>query len=144
MIRRSSQGFTLIELLLVLIILAVLAGIATPMYLNQSGKAKTQATTAGISNIKTALNSFYMEFDRFPTTDEGLEALINPPLTRNGEELGSYLDMDVAPRDGWDQPFMYICPGVKNPKSYDLWSIGANGIDENGEGDDITSWTKNR
>ena len=141
--QRNHRAFTLIELLLVLIILAVLAGIAAPIYLGQSGKAKEKATVASIANIKSALRMFEVTFDRFPTTDEGLDALINPPQSSNGEEHEPFLDSDVVPTDGWGQPFRYRTPGLYN-KSYDLWSIGANGIDEDGNGDDITSWTKNK
>ena len=143
-VKSSSRGFTLIELLLVLIILAVLAGIAAPIYLGQSDRAKASATTASISNIKSALRTFEVTFGRFPTTDEGLDALINPPLMDDGEEHEPFLDADTVPVDGWGNPFQYRCPGSVKSRPYEIWSWGANKIDESGEGDDITSWTKSR
>ena len=122
---RSSGGFTLIELLLVLIILVVLAGIAVPIYTGQSKKAKIQATKASINMLKTALNTFETQYDHYPTSDEGLDALIHPPVAPDGSQPAKLLDADTVPTDG-----------------YDLWSAGENGNDEGGSGDDITSWTK--
>jgi len=133
-------GFTIIELLLVLVILVVLAGIAAPIYVGQSGKAKVQATKASIANIESALQTFEVTFDRYPTTDEGLDALISPPQAPDGSQPGRFLK--AIPMDGWGRSFNYRCPGTVDTEGYDLWSNGADGRDDGGAGDDITSWTK--
>jgi general secretion pathway protein G len=140
--RLPNRAFTLIELLLVLIILVVLAGIAVPIYTGQSKKAKIQATKASINMLKTALNTFETQYDHYPTSDEGIDALIHPPVAPDGSQPAKLLDADTVPTDGWGHAFLYRCPGSVNTDGYDLWSAGENGNDEGGSGDDITSWTK--
>ncbi|MCL2645878.1 MAG: type II secretion system major pseudopilin GspG [Phycisphaerales bacterium] len=134
---RQRRGFTLIELLLVLIILAVLASVAVPIYTGRSKKAKIDATKASISNIETAIDTFESEQGRFP---ESLDELVHPPEAQDGSQPTRYLK--ALPTDGWGHPFFYKVPGNVNTDRYDIWSAGPNGIDENGSGDDITSWVK--
>ena len=130
---RQVRAFTLIELLLVLIILAVLAGIAVPIYTGQSKKAKAQATRASISNIESALQAFEIAIDRFPTTEEGLDALIHPPQASDGSQPAKFLKSDTVPTDGWGRPFLYRSPSNVDPANgYDLWSAGEDGRDDGG------------
>jgi general secretion pathway protein G len=130
--RRSRRGFTLIELLLVLIILGVLAAIVVPKLTGHSADAKVTATKQQISNIKQALDMFEQNNSRFPTSDEGLAALVDKPA--NVSNWHRY--MDSVPLDGFSNPFVYRQPG-SNGKDYDIISYGLDGHE--GGGDDITN-----
>src|SRR4051794_13684285 len=92
--KKSSRrnGFTLIELLLVLVILAVLAAIVLPKLVGRTEESKVKAAKAGISNISTALHTFEVDNGHFPTTDEGLQVLINKPGNPTADWHGPYLD----------------------------------------------------
>lgn len=133
-IRHARRAFTLIELLLVLVILAVLAGVAVPIYTNQAAKAKISSTKASISNLETALQAFEVEVGRFPTTEEGLEALLHPPAPATNGFIKS------VPNDGFGNAFVYRYPGTNDQTSYDLNSYGPDGTE--GTEDDITKDTK--
>ena len=135
MIRRNQhRAFTMIELLLVMVILAVLAGIAVPIYINRAAEAKVNATKVSLSNIKTALQAFEVDCDRFPTTEEGLEALVTRPA--NLTSVNWHQNMEKIPLDGWGRTFEYKYPGTADPNGYDLYSFGADGQD--GTADDIS------
>lgn len=135
--RAIRSGFTLIELLLVLVILAVLAAIVVPKFTGRTEDARKKAAKTGISVISSALNSYEVDNGKYPTTDEGLNALIVKPSTAT-EWHGPYLDK--APLDPWDHPYVYRCPGTNNPNGFDLLSMGPDGHE--GGGDDIDNWTQ--
>jgi general secretion pathway protein G len=140
--RRSPQArsaFTLIELLLVMVILATLAALVIPRF---SGRAeKTRITAAGIdiSNLGGVLNTFEVDCGRYPTTAEGLRALVEQPTGVTNWQ-GPYLDKNAIPKDPWGNPYIYSCPGQHNSKGYDLYSYGPDG--QEGGGDDIDNWTQ--
>jgi general secretion pathway protein G len=134
----AARGFTLIELLLVLVILAALAAIVVPKFTKRSEQAKTTAAATDISNIGVALDAFEVDCGRYPTGDEGLRALIEPPANANGWH-GPYLKKGM-PKDPWGNPYQYRCPGQHTPGGYDLHSFGPDGQD--GGGDDIDSWSE--
>jgi general secretion pathway protein G len=128
-------GFTLIELLLVLVILAVLAAIVVPKFTGKSEKARVAAATADIANIELALDQFEIAAGRYPTTEEGLGALVAPPgNVRNWE--GPYLKKGL-PIDPWGHPYVYRFPGQFNAGSPDVISYGLDGNE--GGGDDVTN-----
>jgi general secretion pathway protein G len=136
---RSSiaRGFTLIELMIVVVILGLLATIVMPKILNKPEKARRAKAKFDIRNIESALAYFKMDVGRFPTTSEGLEALVaNPGL--QGYDKDGYLKQ--IPLDPWNHKYVYISPGVRS-KEYDLKSYGKDG-EEGGTGDDgdIESW----
>jgi len=135
---RRSAGFTLIELMLVLMILAVLAALVVPRITGRGKEAKITAAKQGISNIKTALKMFEMNCDRFPTTEEGLQALIQQPGGLPGWK-GPYIEQQTVPLDPWQNPYQYRCPGQHN-NDFDLYSYGQDGQD--GGDDDITNWSQ--
>jgi len=134
---RRSKGFTLIELMLVLMILAALAVLVVPRITGHGKEAKITTARLGINNIKSALQNFEMNCDRFPTTEEGLQALIQAPGNVPGWK-GPYLDQQTIPVDPWQNPYQYRCPGQHN-NDYDLYSYGPDGQD--GGDDDINNWS---
>ncbi len=130
-------GFTLIELLLVLVILGTLAAIVVPQLAGEGKEAKITATKATLRNIENALDRYEQHNDAYPATDLGLDALVTAPTDKPNWK-GPYLK--TAPKDAWNNPFSYRCPGEKNTKTFDLWSGGPDG--QQGGGDDIVNWTE--
>jgi general secretion pathway protein G len=135
--RRDQRGFTLIELLVVVIILGLLAALVGPRFFGRVGQSKQAAARVQIELLGTALDQFRLDTSRYPTTQEGLQALQANPGNINGWE-GPYLKKDV-PRDPWGNPYQYKSPGERG--DYDLFSYGADG-QPGGEGEnaDVTSW----
>ncbi|HEV7299344.1 MAG TPA: type II secretion system major pseudopilin GspG [Tepidisphaeraceae bacterium] len=131
--RRS--GFTLIELLLVLVILAVLAALVVPKFTNRSQQARETAVKTDISNMQTSLNAFEIDTGRFPSSEEGLGALLQQPASVQGWR-GPYLERGL-PKDPWGNPYGYRYPGQKNTSGFDLYSLGVDGREGN---DDIGNW----
>lgn len=131
---RGARGaFTLIELLLVMVIIAILATILVPRVANRVGQAKITKAQADLSVLKQALNAFNIDNGRFPTTSEGLSALVANP----GGDLKHWektLDKDSVPMDPWEHPYIYRCPG-SNGNDFDLLSAGPDG--QEGTSDDI-------
>ena len=135
---RCQKGFTLIELMVVVLILGLLVSLVGPKVFNRLKQAKQKAAYAQIELFGTALDSFRLDVGRYPTTSEGLQALITMP---SGVESwnGPYLRKSEIPLDPWKNPYYYESPG--NHGDYDLYSYGADGT-EGGEGEnrDIVSW----
>lgn len=131
------QGFTLVELLLVLVILSVLAVVVVPKFAGRSQQAKIVAAQTDISSLEVAIDLFEIDCARFPTTEEGLQALIQQPPDLEAWK-GSYLKRGM-PKDPWGSPYVYRCPGQHN-NSYDLYSFGPDG--QEGGGDDIDNWSE--
>ena len=138
---RSERGFTLIELLVVVIILGLLAALVGPRFFGRVGQAKQAAAKVQIESLGTALDQFKLDTGRYPTTQEGLQALDANPGNLAGWE-GPYLKKDVPP-DPWGHPYEYKSPGDHG--EYDLWSNGADSS-PGGEGEavDVTSWSSGR
>src|ERR1051325_572206 len=136
---RKNDGFTLVELLVVMIIIGLLAALVGPRFIRQEEKAKVKAARAQIELLSTALDTFRLDVGRYPSSQEGLEALRTQP---GGIERwdGPYLKKDV-PVDPWGKAYVYKSPGDHGP--FDVLSYGADGA-PGGDGDnrDIASWEK--
>ncbi len=136
--RRRARGFTLIELLVVLVILGLLAGLVGPQVINYLGGANTKTAKLQIQDFSTALDVFRLDVGRYPTTAEGLQALIVQPVGVNRWN-GPYLRKNVIPKDPWGNDYQYRSPGQHG--AFDLYSLGADNA-EGGEGEnqDVVSW----
>ncbi|WP_425430007.1 type II secretion system major pseudopilin GspG [Desulfamplus magnetovallimortis] len=138
----KNMGFTLIELMVVVVILGVLASLIVPRLMGRTDDAKIVKAKVDISAIETALKLYRLDNGRYPTTEQGLSALVEEPSTeplpvkwpQNG-----YLDRGQVPKDPWGMEYLYLSPGVH--REYDIISYGADGA-PGGEGidADIKSW----
>ncbi len=138
----GTKGFTLIELMVVVAIIAILASIVAPRMVQRAETAKRAAARVQIANFKTSLTTFRMDTGDYPSTAQGLKALIQRPSGYDGKyQAGGYLDSDAVPADPWRNRYVYICPGIHDPSGYDVESYAKDGED-GGDGDDkdIESW----
>lgn len=137
---KSRKGFTLIELLVVMVILGLLAALVAPKFFGKISDSKIKTAKTQIELFGGALDSFYLDAGRYPTTEEGLQALIEKPAgMEDSKWKGPYLPKEVIPKDPWGNEYVYKSPGDHG--RYDLLSMGADG--ERGgteDGEDIVSW----
>jgi general secretion pathway protein G len=137
---RSQAGFTLLEILLVVIIIGMLVGVAVVKLGGKGAEAKVITTKRQIDAYKTALGLYELDNGFFPTTEQGLQALVvqsgSPPAPTNWK--GPYLDPPVIKKDQWGREFIYKCPGSKLPSTYDLYSLGPKGVE--GDEENIGNW----
>lgn len=142
--RTRRQGFTLMEVLMVLVILVIIMGLAIGTYTNAQYKASINAAKAQIGLFESPLDMYKLDVGYYPTTNQGLDALRNPPAdVPNPAAWGPepYMNKDI-PLDPWGFPYNYISPGKYNPNTYDVWSTGPDGVD--GTADDIGNWSSLR
>ena len=137
---KRNKGFTLIELLVVMIILGLLAALVAPKFFGKIGQSKIKAAKTQIELLGSALDSFYLDVGRYPTTDEGLVSLIRKPDTiKETKWKGPYLPKNKIPQDPWGSDYIYKSPGEHG--KYDLFSYGADSREGgSGEDADIVSW----
>lgn len=135
--RRREAGFTLIELLVVLVILGLLAALAGPRVLGYLSGARGDAARLQIQSLEQALDLYRLDTGGYPTTQQGLQALIRDPGGVRGWR-GPYLDAATVPTDPWGRPYVYRMPGERG--AYDLLSLGADGAPGgSGEAADVAS-----
>ncbi len=136
--RRRESGFTLVELLVVLIILGLIAAFAAPRVIKFVGGAKTDSARIQIERLSGVLDLYRLQIGRFPSENDGLNALMEAPADAPNWD-GPYLKKADALNDPWDRPYFYRFPGEHG--DYDLYTLGADG-QEGGEGEDrdLTSW----
>jgi len=135
-------GFTLIEILVVIVVIAVLAGMVAPNVFQHVGEAKNVTARSQIEMLGAALDAYRLDNGRYPTTAQGLAALWQAPTQDPAPTTwrGPYLRKEV-PLDPWGRPYAYLCPGQHNAAGYDLVSYGADGQPGgDGEATDVVSW----
>lgn len=134
----KSTGFTLIELLVVLAIIGLLAGLVGPQVMKHLGGAKTKTAQTQIEDFSGALDMYRLDVGSYPTTEQGLKALVEKPSNVNIWN-GPYLKKTKLPQDPWMKDYIYVSPGQHG--KFDIVSLGADGR-EGGEGEDkdLLSW----
>ena len=138
----ARSGFTLIEILVVIAVLAMLAALVAPNVFQHLGTAKDATARSQIELLGAGLDAYRLDNGRYPTTQQGLDALQTLPTSQPSPQnwRGPYLRKAV-PLDPWGNPYIYLSPGERNPRGYDLLSLGADGVPGgDGEDADITSW----
>ena len=145
-VRRSrapsrAAGFTLIELLVTLAIIATLAAIIAPSLFGNISDAREKTAKSQIQILSLALDAYRLDCDTLPTTEQGLDALRSLPVSDPPPGWkGPYL-RQLVPVDPWGRPYVYVSPGVENPTSYDLYTLGKDAkAGGEGENADVTSW----
>jgi len=139
-IRLQSAGFSLVEILVVLVIMGLLISVVAPTVLNRADEARVQKVQADFKAIETALKIYRLDNYVYPTTEQGLEALVEPstldPEPRNFKEGGYLAEVPVDP---WGRPYLYLSPGERG--EVDIYTLGADGL-SGGEGQnaDIGNW----
>jgi general secretion pathway protein G len=127
----KRKGFTLLELLVVIVIIGLLAGYVAPRYFSQVGKSEIQVARAQIESLEKALDQYRLDMRRYPSAEEGLEALVAKPANAQAWS-GPYLKKSV-PSDPWGRPYVYRTPGQKG--EFEIFSYGRDGK-PGGSGDD--------
>ncbi len=141
---RKQRGFSLIEIMVVLVIIGLLVSIVAPNVLDQADDARVQKVKADFSAIDTALSMYRLNNFTYPTSEQGLEALVEKPtidpIPSNWKKGGYLKDL---PLDPWGRPYLYLSPAEFSEDDYDIYSLGADGVtggeDQNA---DIGSWMK--
>jgi len=139
-----NAGFTLIEIMVVITILGVLAALIVPRVVGRTDDARIAAAKQDIASIMQALKLYRLDNGRYPTTDQGLQALITRPTTEptpSNWKQGGYLERSTVPNDPWGEPYKFLNPGVRG--EIDVFSLGrdrANGGEPNSPDADIGSW----
>jgi general secretion pathway protein G len=141
--KRSERGFTLIELMVVIVIIGILAAYIAPKFINRTEDAKINTAKAQIRGFESALKMFRLDCGFYPSTEQGLQALISAPTTGRISEnyrAGGYLESSKVPDDPWGNAYLYESPG-SNGFDYEIRSLGADGV-EGGENEnaDIANW----
>ena len=131
-----KNAFTLIELMIVVIIIAALAAMMVPRLSGRADQAKVSVAQSDINaNLATALKLYQLDNGSFPTTEQALNALMSKPADASNWN-GPYIEK--APIDPWGNSYKYKCPGANNKMTYDLYSVGKDGVE--GTEDDVTNW----
>lgn len=138
----DDRGFTLIELMVVIVILGILAGLIVPRIMERPEEARRAKARMQIESLETTLKLYKLDNGSYPTTEQGLQALVEPPsvgnLPRNWRE-GGYLEKGKVPKDPWGNDYIYLSPGTNG--EYDIISYGMDGeLGGEGKNEDITSW----
>jgi general secretion pathway protein G len=141
-LRYDTRGFTLIELMVVIIILGVLAMWVAPKIMGRPGEARQVKALLDIQNLETALKLYKLDTGMYPTTEQGLQALVERPETGNVPRKwkdGGYLEKSRVPKDPWGNEFIYLSPGLKG--DFDIISYGLDGVPGGEkENKDINNW----
>lgn len=122
-----SAAFTLIEIMVVVIIIGILGALIIPQFMSTTQDAKISAAKSQVAELESAMERFNLHMDRYPSTEEGLQALLAAPAGDEQKWRGPYIKK--LPLDPWGNPFQYSLPGTHNASSFDVWSKGPDGQD---------------
>ncbi len=131
----NESGFTLLEIMIVVTIIALLLGTAIYKLGGNVEYARHTRIQADVQGISTQLKLYESMNGFYPPTEQGLQALVTQATTEPRPSRWYQLYKEM-PKDPWQNPYVYRCPGIRNPESFDLYSAGPNRIDDNGGGDD--------
>ena len=135
----KRRGFTLVEVLVVISIIVLLAGLTIGKMTNIFSGSQVEVARLFVGQtMKTPLFAYRINMGNYPSTEEGLQALITAPANKADRWRGPYIEGDKIPVDPWGNPYMYRYPGTKNNDGYDLWSKGPSGND--GADDNVGNW----
>jgi general secretion pathway protein G len=138
--KQTRTEYTFIEIMVVVIIIAILAAVVMPKFAGRTEDARISAAQSQLGIFQTALSAYNLDTGVYPTTSQGLKALMKkpttPPIPINWK--GPYLEGKNIPQDPWKKDYAYKCPGTHNPESYDLSSDGPSGT--SGDKGNITNW----
>ena len=135
---RTNAGFTLLELMIVIVILGILGAIVAPKFMDEPHKARVVQTRMQIENLSTAAKKFYLDNGFYPSTEQGLDALINKPsIGKTPKNYPTNGYMTKIPKDPWGNDYVYMAPGQKTP--FEIMSLGADGA-EGGDGEAADIW----
>jgi len=136
----AARGFTLIEIMVVVVIMGILAALVVPKLMGRTDDARIIAAKQDIATMMQALKLYKLDNQRYPTTEQGLQALVTKPTAgpaANGWKTGGYIEK--LPKDPWGNPYQYLSPGIRG--EVDLLSFGADGQAGGADNDaDIGSW----
>jgi general secretion pathway protein G len=140
--RRRQRGFTLVEIMVVVVIIGILGMLVVPKLLGRTGEARVTAARTDIATLMQALKLYKLDNQRYPTTEQGLQALVQKPTAgpaANGWKEGGYVEK--LPKDPWNNNYQYLSPGLHG--EVDVFSLGADGQPGGaGEDADVGSWDK--
>lgn len=134
---KSIRAFTLLEIIVVLALIAAIAGLVIANLDKIFGGGKESVAKIWVKQIDTPLMAYRIQMGNYPTTEQGLQALLTPPAGQEKRWKGPYIK--ELPEDPWNHPYQYRYPGTKNPSSYDVWSLGPNGVEDE---EVIGNWQK--
>ncbi|WP_313034971.1 type II secretion system major pseudopilin GspG [Massilia alkalitolerans] len=138
--QRRARGFTLVEIMVVVVIIGILGALVVPKLLGRTGEARVTAAKTDIATMSQALKLYKLDNQRYPSTEQGLQALVSKPTSgpaANGWKDGGY--MEKLPKDPWGNSYQYLSPGIHG--EVDIFSLGADGQPGGtGEDADVGSW----
>ncbi len=138
----ADQGFSLLELMVVVVIMSILALVIVPRIIDRPDQARVARVKSDLATLKNAANLYRLDNSRYPTTEQGLKALVNAPMTEplpQNYASGGYIDR--LPQDPWGMPYQYLSPGVHG--DFDIFTFGADGVSGgDGVNADIGTWTE--
>lgn len=139
--KRKERGFTLLEVMVVVLIIGLLTSLVGVSVMKKLEESKVKTTKIQISQLSSALDAFKMDNGFYPSTEQGLEALVaEPSVGRQPKHYsdGGYINANSVPKDAWGNFYSYREPGIQNPRTFDIWSNGPDA--QEGTEDDIGNW----